>query len=224
MILKVNGSMNRNYLQQSALAHFHLAARASARPRATGVTLCERPWRGQLVLRGDIRSRAFTSALQRVLGASVPRTPNTAKRKDGTVILWLGPDEWLIVVPGGREMKLEAELRGALARQHTALTDVSDSRVVIGLTGPHAREVLMKGCSLDLHPRAFAAGRCAQTGLARTHMLLHQLDESPAYDIYVHRSFADYVWRWLESAAAEYGMAITTQDGQVPQSKQVRGK
>ena len=202
--------MNRNYLQQSALAHFHLAARVSARLRAAGVTLCERPWRGQLVLRGDIGSRAFANILRQVLGVSVPRTPNTVKQKDGTMILWLGPDEWLIVVPGGRETKLAAKLREALARQHTALTDVSDSRVVIGVMGPHARDLLMKGCSLDLHPRTFAAGRCAQTRLARAHMLLHQLDESPAYDIYVHRSFADYVWRWLEDAAEEYGVAIST--------------
>lgn len=210
MILKVNGSVNRNYLQQSALAHLHLAARAKSRPGATGVTLCERPWCGQLVLRGDIGSRAFVGALRRVLGLSAPRTPNTVRKKDDTVILWLGPDEWLIVVPGGRETKLEAELRKALARQHTALTDVSDSRVVIGMTGPDAPKVLMKGCSLDLHPRAFAANQCAQTRLARAHMLLHQLDESPAYDIYVHRSFADYAWRWLEHAAQEYGVAITT--------------
>jgi sarcosine oxidase, subunit gamma len=202
--------MDKDYLQQSALAHFHLAARASARAGTAGVTLYERPWRGQLVLRGDIDSRAFVSALGRVLGVSAPRTPNTVKKKDDTAILWLGPDEWLIVVPGGREAKLSAELRKALARQHTALTDVSDSRVVIGLTGPHARDVLMKGCSLDLHPRAFAAGHCAQTRLARAHMLLHQLDESPAYDVYAHRSFADYVWRWLENAAEEYGIAIAT--------------
>lgn len=202
--------MDKDYLQQSALAHFHLAARAVQHAGAAGVTLGERPRRGQLLLRGDIGSRAFVSALRRVLGVSVPRTPNTVREKDETAILWLSPDEWLIVVPGGREVKLSAELRKALARQHTALTDVSDSRTVIGLTGPHARDVLMKGCSLDLHPRAFAAGHCAQTRLARAHMLLHQLDESPAYDIYVHRSFADYAWRWLENAAKEYGIAIVT--------------
>ncbi len=202
--------MDKDYLQQSALAHFHLAARAGARPNAAGVTLCERPRRGQLVLRGDIGSRAFVSALRRVLGVGAPRAPNTVRQKGDAMLLWLGPDEWLIVVPGGREAKLGAELRKALARQHTALTDVSDSRVVIGVTGPHVRDVLMKGCSLDLHPRAFSAGRCAQTRLARAHMLLHQLDESPGYDVYVHRSFADYVWRWLEDAAEEYGMAIAT--------------
>lgn len=202
--------MDKDYLQHSALAHFHLTARAVERAGDAGVSLCERVRRGQLVLRGDASSRAFVSALRRVLGIGVPRTPNTVREKNDTVLLWLGPDEWLIVVPGGREAKLSAELRMALARQHTALTDVSDSRTVIGLTGRHAREVLMKGCSLDLHARAFAAGHCAQTRLARAHMLLHQIDDSPAYDIYVHRSFADYVWRWLENAANEYGVAIVT--------------
>jgi sarcosine oxidase subunit gamma len=32
--------------------------------------------------------------------------------------------------------------------------------------------------------------------------------DTPAYDLYVHRSFADYLWRWLEDAAKEYGVAI----------------
>ncbi|NIO38860.1 MAG: hypothetical protein GTO41_00860, partial [Burkholderiales bacterium] len=38
-----------------------------------------------------------------------------------------------------------------------------------------------------------------------------QVDEAPSYDIYVHRSFADYLWRWLEDAAQEYGVAIIAQ-------------
>ena len=70
------------------------------------------------------------------------------------------------------------------------------------------RDVLRKGTSIDLHPKAFGPGQCAQTGIARCHMLLHQTSDEPAYDIYVHRSFADYLWRWLEDAAREYGVAV----------------
>jgi sarcosine oxidase subunit gamma len=62
----------------------------------------------------------------------------------------------------------------------------------------------MKGCSLDLDPAAFGPGRCAQTALARAHMLLHQVSDVPCYHVYAHRSFADYVFAWLEDAAAEY--------------------
>ncbi len=85
---------------------------------------------------------------------------------------------------------------------------MSDGRAVIGLSGPHASDVLMKGCSLDVHPRKFAPGDCAQSMLAKALVILHQTDAAPAYDIYVERSFADYLWSWLEDAAAEYGLAI----------------
>jgi sarcosine oxidase subunit gamma len=39
-------------------------------------------------------------------------------------------------------------------------------------------------------------------------MLLHQLDDGPSYDIYIHRSFAVYAWSWLSDAAREYGLAV----------------
>jgi sarcosine oxidase subunit gamma len=39
-------------------------------------------------------------------------------------------------------------------------------------------------------------------------VLIHQVDDAPAYDVYVLRSFAEYLWLWLEDAAKEYGMAV----------------
>jgi sarcosine oxidase subunit gamma len=88
------------------------------------------------------------------------------------------------------------------------VVDVSHSRTVIGLAGANARDVLMKGTNFDVHPRQFAPGNCIQAHLGRCHMLLHQLDDGPGYDIYIHRSFAVYAWKWLEDAAGEYGLSI----------------
>lgn len=177
-------------------------------PGEAGVSLCERPFRGQLALRGDCQDPAFVKGVQQALGVNVPAESNTVSKKKGVSALWLGPDEWLIVLPDGRDEAATEKLRKALSGQHVAVSNVSDSRIIIGMSGPYARDVLMKGCSIDLHPRAFGPGQCAQTGLARCHMLLHQLDKVPTYDVYVHRSFADYVWRWLTDAAAEYELAI----------------
>src|SRR5207302_506874 len=73
--------------------------------------------------------------------------------------------------------------------------------------GALARETLMKGCSLDLHPRSFTPGQCAQTMLARAQIILHQIDGAPSYDLYPRRSFAEYLWLWLCDAMAEYGEA-----------------
>ena len=201
--------MTESYLRQSALAHLGLAARAVDDPGEAGVILCERPFRGQLNLRGDARTKRFRDAVEGALGVVPPRKANNAAEAGDITCLWLGPDEWLIVTPDERTPKALEALDAALAKLSTAaVTDVSDARAVIGLGGPRARDVMMKGCSLDLHPRVFRPGHCAQSLLAKAQVILHQLDDKPTYDLYVARSFAEYLWAWLEDASLEYGMAV----------------
>lgn len=200
--------MASDYQRQSALAHLHLHARVGKGMPDAAVTLCERPYRGQLLLRGEVSDAGFATAIAQVLGVGLPMEPNTSASAKRCTALWLGPDEWLIIVPDGCETETLSALTAALSGRHHAVTDVSDGGAVIGLAGARARDVLMKGCSLDLHPRAFAAGQCAQTRLARCHVLLHQIEATPTYDVYTQRSFADYVWRWLEDAAREYNVAV----------------
>ena len=99
-------------------------------------------------------------------------------------------------------------MTAALAGQTYALTELGDSRCCITLAGPRARDLLVKGCPLDLHPRAFGAGRCAQSLIAKAGVTLYQVSDEPAYQIYVLRSFAEYLWLWLEDGAREYGLAV----------------
>jgi len=202
---------------RTALAHLARVAQAKRGPAnqdgpRPAVTLSERPIRGQFTLRGDGEDPAFLQAVQETVGVAVPVKPNTVcTSPDGAVhLLWLGPDEWLLVTSDAFAAAFSERLRTALSGLHAALVDVSDGRTVIVLAGDKARDVLAKGCPLDLHPRVFGPGHCAQSHLAKAHVILHQLDETPTFDIYVHRSFAGYLWTWLEDAADEYGYAITT--------------
>ena len=112
-------------------------------------------------------------------------------------IYWLGPDEWLLATELGREKDLAAQLGKNLAGQPHSLVDVTGGQLLMRLTGQRAREVLAKGCTLDLHPRAFKVGQCAQTTLAKASMLIALADDTPAFDIIVRRSFAEYAARWL---------------------------
>jgi sarcosine oxidase subunit gamma len=204
------------YLRQSPLAHLQLEARSTPAADAASaqVRMGEAPFRGQLVVRGDAAKKSFRDAVEKAVGCAVPREPNTvsgpADLSAGARILWLGPDEWLAVSEPGGEVAMADRLVEALGRQHTAVVDVSESRTVITLGGPKAWETLAKGCSIDLHPRVFAAGRCAQTGLARAHAILHKVTDDPLFEIYVHRSFAEYAWLWLEDAAKEHDSKIVT--------------
>lgn len=196
------------YLRQTPLTHLGLPARAAAVVERAGVTLAERPHRCQVNLRGAPGDAAFLAAVRETTGLDLPLTPNTAVAAGDLAALWLGPDEWLLVAPGGREAELVDGLRRALASQHAAVTDVSEARTVIAVAGPRARELLAKGTSIDLHPREFGPGRCVQTGLAAANVILRQLDETPGYEIHVLNSFADYLWRWLEAGARDYGVAV----------------
>ena len=196
------------YLRRSPLAHKSLTARAMAATGDAGVRLGESPYRCQIGLRGNPADGAFTGAVLAALGCELPATANRVATGAGLIALWLGPDEWLIVGPPGREADLVPELRRALAGQHAAVVDLSEARTVIAVSGRNARELLQKGTPIDLHPRAFEPGHCAQTALSKATIILHQIDASPRYDVYVANSFADYLWNYLERAAEEYGVAV----------------
>jgi sarcosine oxidase subunit gamma len=141
------------------------------------------------------------------LGLALPREPNRGVDGGGRSALWLGPNEFLIVTEPGAEATLVTALRQGLGGQRAAVTDVSDGRTIIEISGRNARDVLAKGCGLDLHPRVFGPGQCAQSGLAKARILLRQIDASPRFEIFVERSHAEYLWLWLNDAAREYQAA-----------------
>ena len=163
------------------------------------------PFLAQIDLRGDAGDPRFQAAVRAAIGIEVPSAANTAFGNAERSALWLGPDEWLIVGREGTERQLVDSLRGALGALHCSVADVSASRAVIEISGARAREVLMKGCALDLHPRTFALGRCAQTLFARAQIILWQTEnEPPAYRLFVRSSFAAYLAEWLVIAAVEF--------------------
>jgi sarcosine oxidase subunit gamma len=204
------------YLRQSALDHLGLAGRATAQlgdaPDGIGVTLAEKTLPVAVALRGNAGDPGFAEAVRGALGVTPPTAPNTVAAGDGLALLWLGPDEWLAVQHGaapGVEAALAERLRGALGDTRAAVTEVGESLCCIAVAGPRARDLIAKGCPLDLHPRVFGGvGHCAQSHLAKAGITLHQVDDTPAFDLYTRRSFADYLWRWLEDAAREYGVAV----------------
>lgn len=199
--------MPEAYLRQGVLDHQHLDARMVESRGDAGIALCERRFRTKINLRGKPAKR-FLDAVTAALGVTPPKAPNTTASSGETTVLWLGPDEWLVTGPPGHEDAIATSLRDALDGTHFAVTDVTEGRTVIGLAGPHARDVLMKGCPIDIHPRKFKPGDCAQSTLAKATVILHQTSDEPGYDIYVERSFASYLWDWLEDASLEYGLAV----------------
>lgn len=159
--------------------------------------LTERPFLQLVNVRGDTRDAAFVQAVEQVLGCKPPETPNTIARDNGYDMLWLGPDEWLVVAEVGREAGLLGGLDAALGSTRRSVVDVSANRAVFELRGPDRLERLAIACQLDLHPRSWEPGRCAQTVFGSAPVLLHERPD--ATRVFVRPSFAGYVIALLDS-------------------------
>jgi sarcosine oxidase, subunit gamma len=186
--------------RRSALAGYHdrLDARAAA-SRGT-LTIREVPFLTQVNLRTNPSAADSMAAFQRELGFALPIEPNRVMSHGDRWGLWLGPDEWLVVAPPDQRQAITAALRSAVGAQDGSVVDVSANRTVIELSGSAATELLAHGCALDLHPRAFGPGRCAQTMLAKAQVIVQQTAATPAFYIYVRASFAGYLADWLLDA------------------------
>lgn len=183
--------MTADLKRRSALAGVPLPAGAAARP-----------FLAQVGLRLDPADAALRGRVESALGVTLPLAANTVTGDAaGRHILWLGPDEWLVVGPDGSAAAIEAAILGAAAGGFVTATDLSANRIAIELAGAHARELLESGMPLDLHPRAFRAGSCAQTILGRFGVIVHQLTDAPSYRIWVRPSFAGSLAAWLTDAA-----------------------
>lgn len=196
-----------------------------------GVAMEVLPYRGYLNLRGDLNDSGFTEAVREVLGRSLPGAANTFT-EGGYRAFWLGPDEWLVMTDPGLEVALAQRLENALAGRTCALTDLTGGQICIRLRGRDARNALAKGCTLDLDPRVFAPGQCAQTVLGKASILIALsvagpglavtgdtregkdaglADGAAVFDIIVRRPFAEYAAEWLYRSAEEYGIRLMGQ-------------
>ena len=159
-----------------------------------------RPFLLQVNLRGDADDTAFTNAVRGVLSLDLPTAPNTWIAHSCWSALWLGPDEWLLVGEKEEQADMIGQLETRLRSLHIAVVDVSGQRTVVDLSGPSAYELLAAGCSLDLHPRYFKTGHCAQTLLGKADVILQRRNDYPTFRIFVRCSFARYLAAWLIDA------------------------
>ena len=172
---------------------------------APGVELRSLGAQGCLNLQGNCGDPAFRSAAGAAAGVDLPERPCTWQHSGDIRCYWLGPDEWLLVVPLGGQAELERRLREALSGSFS-VTDLSGGLVHCNLAGAHAGEVLQKSSPYDFHPRNFPPGRCVQTVFAKAGALVAARADG-SFDLAVRRSYADYLSRWIADAAAEYGYA-----------------
>jgi sarcosine oxidase subunit gamma len=143
-------------------------------------------------------------AVRSVLSVDLPKRIDTPAHAPEHCVFKIGPEQYWIVGPEGTWV---ASLRDAVPGSTGSITPLSHGRARLLIEGPSAREVLSKGIALDLHPKVFHCNTCALTGLQGTPVLLHRTGLY-RYELYVLRSFADWIWEWLTDAALPLGYEL----------------
>ena len=171
-------------------------------------TLDEVPIAAAWNVQGDASRPDLAHQVAQQFSIALPIARNTTVRSHALTAFWLGPRSWLLVAESAGSPLVDlVEKRNALNAAGGALFDVSASRAAYRLAGERAIDVLATGCPLDLHPRAFRSGQCAQSVFGRVNALLYKRDEVPTFVIMVARSFARDVWQALDLSATQYGRA-----------------
>jgi sarcosine oxidase subunit gamma len=149
-------------------------------------------------------TEALAAAVKRAFDVDLPMTPRLARGR-GISFLWCGHRHWFALSDdtAGIFGKLSPEIRSL-----AALSDQSDSRLVVELSGPAARATLTKLTPIDLHPRAFRVGETAVTMFGHIGAQITLIDDQPTYDLMFPRSFADSFLHSVSDAADEFGVEI----------------
>jgi heterotetrameric sarcosine oxidase gamma subunit len=149
---------------------------------------------------------AAARVVRSAAGLALP-PPRRAEIAGDALAVWVQPSSWLVIRPRGEEGAL-ARMLAAGAGDGVAIVDQSHGKALLRLAGPRARDVLAKGCRVDLHPRAFASGSAATTTVDHVTINLVQVDAAPTYDIVVPATFAENFLEWLIASAAEFGCEV----------------
>lgn len=141
----------------------------------------------------------FATAVRVATGLDCPHVANTYASLGDRALLWLGPDEIMLLDAQAEGTALEQELVASLGSHASSVCDVSDNRAMIAIEGPGATELLARGCALNLD-KMEPGKSCAQTMVARAQAIL--VRRAPdRFDIMPRLSFADYLTDWLSAAA-----------------------
>ena len=142
---------------------------------------------------GDLVKERTSLCIRRLYedapGLDLPREPNRSTVNDGLHALWLAPGEWLLVSES-KDIEIDA-----------MASDLSHGRTVFRIAAGPAREILAKGCPLDLREGEFQPGHCGQSVLCGVGVLVHHLEDGAHMDIYVARSYGRFIHDWLQDAA-----------------------
>ena len=119
---------------------------------------------------------------------------------DQTRILWMGPENWLII----SSKNLLNELNEKFSTTEFAVTDISHSRSIIELQGSDVLEVIKKGSPFDIE--SLTKNNCTNTVYNGITITIDNIEDSKnQIRIISLRSFGESLYHSVTDACLEYG-------------------
>lgn len=165
-----------------------------------GVTIEELSLSGKINIRGKSSDKEFMKNIGSVLNLVLPIEPNVRIFNNNISIMWLGPNEWLVITPENEKDGIISLLKSNLNPQKTAITDVSFNRTILRLEGEKVFTLLSKFLVANLEKILKTNFSVAQSIFIKIPVLFvrNNTDEEPtSLDLHLNRSHTKYVYELL---------------------------
>lgn len=135
-------------------------------------------------------------AARSTFGADLPSTPQIIDVAGG-MIVWAGPDQWLIIEQ--RQEGVDAIARLAKAFGGLAsLVDVSDSRAIFRIGEARPSEALVRSMGIDFEDSSFKPGGVAITQVSHLGVIVWRLPDGGGYEFACARTYSRDFLSWLQ--------------------------
>ena len=130
-----------------------------------------------------------------------PEVPMQVHSNKETRILWSGPSNWLLV---STKKDILNSVQKICDDKNFAVTDLSHSRAIIELKGSNSKEVLKKGCPININE--FKVNNCANSVFHGITITIDMINENPeTFRIFALRSFGESLYHSITDACLEDG-------------------
>ena len=136
-------------------------------------------------------SEADVPILESEIGVTFPKEINFFISNSEYNILCLGPDEWLIICYLDKREQLIKNINEIKFNKFVSISDVSFNRVIIDIVGIKSNELI--NSLSNIQKQYFDLGRCTQSIMSNTQVILMCMESNFNFNILVRSSFARFL-------------------------------
>ena len=134
-------------------------------------------------------------------GLEFPTEASKVESNNETRILWSAPNTWLVI--SSKENIINV-IKAKCDDENFAVTDISHSRAVMQIKGLKSKELLKKGCPININE--LEKNNCAGTVFHGITIVVDFVDNNPdTFNLLTLRSFGESFYHHITDASLEFG-------------------